>query len=164
MSKPKKNWCGILFGLWLYKIWIKENTILNTKNGDMMTIQTASETSGRNRKIEETFVQHDKRKNKRIKLGKCFKDDTSTPQWNWLKLVPASSGLFYFDTTAILFPVLDSNEVPRFMISAIAFFIWDVQPRPNVCILKQAAWVLEGTVFSEMKNNFYEMFQNEESD
>lgn len=47
------------------------------------------------------------------------------------------------------------------MISAIAFFIWDVQPRPNVCILKQAAWVLEGTVFSEMKNNFYEMFQNE---
>lgn len=50
------------------------------------------------------------------------------------------------------------------MISVIAFFIWDVQPRPNVCILKQAAWVLEGTVFSEMKNNFYEMFQNEESD
>lgn len=87
--------CGFV-----YKIWIKENTILNTKNGDMMTIQTASETSGRNRKIEETFVQHDKRKNKRIKLGKCFKDDTSTPQWNWLKLVPASSGLFYFDTTA----------------------------------------------------------------
>lgn len=87
--------CGFV-----YKIWIKENTILNTKNGDMMTIQTASETSGRNRKIEETFVQHDKRKNKRIKLGKCFKDDTSTPKWNWLKLVPASSGLFYFDTTA----------------------------------------------------------------
>ena len=49
------------------------------------------------------------------------------------------------------------------MISAIAFFIWDVQPRPNVCILKQAAWVLEGTELSEMKNNFYEMFQNEES-